>query len=591
MADLFGGDINKNKAFSKILSIGYELETSHLIKFTELNNEIYDELSNQSINILLNTDTARYDIDILLNYDEQSDEKKAEYAHRLVELIELPTKKNTTFHITNDIADTKMEQTLKTICNNEYDKNIQYQYRTNDGKSYAIQFAHWDTDTECSVFSDVEWVATYYKPRQQDNIILYTFTQTIRKLISHLHELIPVKGELVYIPPEDEEEGEDETGISVGKYDLYHMPNSNLHYMKLNAGNIDNIRITAQMTFSAHVSDAFYIMKNIAKDNSTLYECLTVYCGQQLKIMSRIETCILELIRDYNKDEPIYKISSTESSLSQAETTNIIKCICNYMALILYKLCMYYNVFLQSTKYKTQTKDDPYYLKKALSFNCRHNNYQLYIEIKKCLIQLFADKFARQDEATVNAIVATIIKRIFLQPELLYKYLLSNKTFVRKGAFLFTNILEKSHKQYGSPTFSLASYFDFFENPADEDTNLYEDDSIITHDWLEYKDIDAYSAKMDIKDNIILIENRNFAKLMKNHVIKYLKIKSSKESQIMTYKSIGNISVSLLADFIEKYDQMHRLSITSKIVTRQHSIDHIHHKTNKTRKTRKVKSL
>jgi hypothetical protein len=64
----------------------------------------------------------------------------------------------------------------------------------------------------------------------------------------------------------------------------------------------------------------------------------------------------------------------------------------------------------------------------------------------------------------------------------------------------------------------LVSYFDFFEEPVDDDTNLDDDDEILKFDWLEYKKYDDYSAKMELNDDIILVECRIFQKILSSYV-------------------------------------------------------------------------
>ena len=64
----------------------------------------------------------------------------------------------------------------------------------------------------------------------------------------------------------------------------------------------------------------------------------------------------------------------------------------------------------------------------------------------------------------------------------------------------------------------MVSYFDFFEEPVDDDTNLDEDDEILKFDWLEYKKYDDYSAKMELNDDIILVECRIFQKILSSYV-------------------------------------------------------------------------
>ena len=89
---------------------------------------------------------------------------------------------------------------------------------------------------------------------------------------------------------------------------------------------------------------------------------------------------------------------------------------------------------------------------------------------------------------------------------------------IRKGALSISNTLDKSNKNYGDPLYSLVSYFDFFEDPIDDDRNIDDDDEILYYDWLEYKRFDDYSAKMELKDDIILVECRIFQKILSTYV-------------------------------------------------------------------------
>lgn len=122
---------------------------------------------------------------------------------------------------------------------------------------------------------------------------------------------------------------------------------------------------------------------------------------------------------------------------------------------------------------------------------------------------------------------------------------------MRKNAFNLKNRLEKNDiKNYGNPHYSLGSYFDFFEDPI-YDKDSYEQ----THDWFEYKKIDANSTKMKIKDNIILVEFRQFPRLLTNYVASVLDEKDRAEiTQIM-----GPLTFKILEKFIRKYDRARKL--------------------------------
>jgi hypothetical protein len=117
-----------------------------------------------------------------------------------------------------------------------------------------------------------------------------------------------------------------------------------------------------------------------------------------------------------------------------------------------------------------------------------------------------------------NSIAIDIIKRIIFQPDIL-KQMNSSHIKLRKGALSISNTLEKSNKNYGDPIYSLVSYFDFFEDPVDNESNRNNDSgNIIDYDWLEYKGVDEYSAKMELEDDVVLVECRVFQKLLSSYV-------------------------------------------------------------------------
>jgi hypothetical protein len=119
----------------------------------------------------------------------------------------------------------------------------------------------------------------------------------------------------------------------------------------------------------------------------------------------------------------------------------------------------------------------------------------------------------------VKSVVAIgIIKKIVFQPDFL-KQFISPHVKLRKGALSVSNTLDKSNKNYGDPIYSLVSYFDFFEEPVDNESNRsVNSGKILNYDWLEYKSIDDYSAKMDLKNDIALVECRIFQKLLSSYV-------------------------------------------------------------------------
>jgi len=213
------------------------------------------------------------------------------------------------------------------------------------------------------------------------------------------------------------------------------------------------------------------------------------YIDKKLDVLLNIQKCVDNLIDNYNKNASEYKLESGTNA-------QIIK---NYLCLILLKIRVYY-------EFKNAAKP-PKYLKNILFFNSRHSNYVLYTALKKTVEKVF----------NVNkAIAIDIIKKMVFQPDIL-KQFSSSEIKIRKGALSLSNTLDKSNKNYGDPVYSLVSYFDFFEEPVDDDSNI-DEGAIIKYDWLEYKKYDDYSAKMELKDDIILVECRIFQKILSSYV-------------------------------------------------------------------------
>ena len=574
MSTFKGGDLFRNKAFKHILSIGYELETSALIKFTEIHADLE---TGEPIHMLLNTDSSQREINEILENtdDEDADFTDKEYVYRREEKLFLDVgKPDVSFHITNDMAESLFLRKLQNICEEmpsvksirtprsksnvekspksttdekrmNY-KNQLYKYKIDGGPTYDINFLQGPENADCATFSDVEWVATYYKPKLHANIVLETFTDTVKILLKHLHSLQLKKGKFIA--------SNTETGDTiVENTQLYHSPKTNLYYMKTTPGKLDTAYTTIQMTFSAHVANIFFIMKKLTEDNSHSYECLTKLCAFRIDELNAIEKCTKHLVTEYNAKATDYKIVViAEKTKISARDKLLIREIYNYIALILYKIYMYYNTYYPLPE---ETKADKYF-KSYLPLNARHSNYQLYVELKRCLRILFDVKLFGKSHEEQNKILARIIKQLFVQHDVLVKYLLKdqNEKLVRKNAFNLKNRLEKTDiKNYGNPHYSLASYFDFFEDPIEN-----EDSDATKHDWFEYKGIDANSTKMKIKDNIILVEFRQFPRLLMNYVASVL----DEDDRAEITKIAGPLQFKILEKFIRKYDRARKLKTT-----------------------------
>ena len=524
---MFGGQITKSPIFKNILSIGYEIEVGDLIKFTKLTvDEEEEETGNP---VLLNTDTSRDDIDIL---------ESGELPERNADIYEIRSQEKYTltkaenpfigdvkFYITNDIAETPIVKHLNKLCpreNDTEDKNDIYEYVTEDGTTYDINFEFWPeaSKLDCSSFSDVEWIATYYEPPQSNNVILNTLINVLKIVIYHLEHLEVTEGNL-YL----KREGEPKMDIDIyAKSHLFHMPNTELYYLKTNHGqSIDNINTTIQMTFSCKIENAFAIMKEILAHTEFAYECFSSTCERTTNYLDKIEQCTTLLFLEYNDT------TTTSEQFDMEEMSSLLIQILDYFSLILYKLFIYYNLYLGST-----TK----YFKNKASFNLRHTGYDCYLELKKLIMKYFGIS---------NQEAIEIIHKLFLQTDILITNLLEDpsNSHVQIDAFNDSTEIDKESEQYGDPAYSLKSYLTFFEDPIlPEEGSENSPAKTVYHDWLEYAMVDAYSNKMKIRNDIVLIEYRAFPKLLGNYIQTIL-------PGVKKNKSIASINIGLLKKFVE----------------------------------------
>jgi hypothetical protein len=569
-----GGDIDRNRAYRNILSIGYELETPDITKLT-LRSDL-DE-NDKTVEIMMNTDTARKDISKLIEgVDEDSDDYEDILA-RQEELIEIEARnnsgkidKNIHFAITNDISETPLTNHIIEVLNgaedeSDYVKDERFELMVGKQK-YPIHFINEESQVG---FTNVEWICTHYKPQQHRNIILDTFFNTIMNLGKHLYKLthqpcvLSIKNDkikqVIITNPKNRM--------------LYHHSNTNMYYLQTHIldeteQNIMDICVTPQMTFSTKIHNAYGIFKALSSDRFVSIESYRKYNDIILVALEKVNKCVDELLESYITPLNIY--NGTHNSVPQdvkGEQLPINQLKLNkeqmselkgYMFLILWKIYIYYNRWLSKSEK---------YFKNVIIFNVRHLNYDFYTSIK----QLLTEHLQIEKKEAVS-----IILHLFLQPDILKTYMTNQKTKLPSDVFNINNALERENTDYGDPAISLLSYFHFFEQPShqdnvksetptsssnhskqsdnedddndneeDEEDDNEEDDnkggnslsqkhnsisqkhSIVrlstekqfySYDWLEYKQLDAYSAKMEYKDKIILVELRHFPKLLISYI-------------------------------------------------------------------------
>ena len=574
----YGGDISNKDALQYILSIGYEFETDSFSKFTLYKNKLVNtDMARENISKFDETENEKNAAEIMNNADENEDIDKYLDILSIRELEIKDIKINPTiidgnistdfindtlFQITNDIKETRIQRYLNKKYNidddkesddeengeenddkkNDNDKFIEiknslYKFKLTDKQIiYPINFVYF-IDNDYSLFSNVEWVITYYKPKISINIIMNTFINALQNLFIHLDSLKMENGNLTITLPGTEN---DEIIPFPTNRILYNVPDSSVYYLQTEYYNkenlsLDDICIQPQMTFSSNIIHTINIIEILSTDTVNSISSMNELFLNKKNDIDKVKDIINKLIINYNI-RARYKITK---DLTKA-------LISNYLFLILYKLFSYYNYYLQVTK-KT-------YLKSFLPFNCRHSNYELYIVLKNLLMKIYS---IDSDSAI------QIIIDIVCQPEILNISFIYEINYVRKGAFLKTNLLEKNNKNYGNPFYSLVSYINYFENPKtvpedDEEKELY-------HDWLLFNRVDNVTNTFPIKNNIVLIEFRIFNRALSIFMydIADSELKENMKNGICNKKQKrydeGNSTTSILnfKKFVELYNTLY----------------------------------
>ena len=336
----------------------------------------------------------------------------------------------------------------------------------------------------------------------------------IKNIIKHLDNLKPIPGEVIFNNPL--EEGKEI--VVPGNYLLYRK-NKRLYYLQTDQveneqldDSIDNVCAKTQMTFSAKAEDIIDIILQITTDYTGYSNSIPEVASElkdKIHTIKNIQLCVDKLY-DYfttsnvlTKDEKI-KLRNKKTQVKQLKT---------YMFLILFKI----NRFYYFSFYNDFVRQYYTYLKDLLFFNSRHINYVLYKEIK--------DKIKELLEIHDESRVIQIVKSLFLQPEILSEYLIDDyfkedkyKDLIEPSVIFSKDIvIDKDKDIYGDPRYSLNSYFDFFEDPVNNEKNQKKDGSIKYNDWLEYDEHDIFSANMDLKNDIVLVECRFFQDLLSSY--------------------------------------------------------------------------
>jgi hypothetical protein len=521
-----GGHINSSKIFENILSIGFEMEATDLIKFTLTKDEMTGNY------ILVNSSLANVDLEYgFTDPDEYTYTK------------ETPDE---TFKITNDAnEDSEFNELVEKLyySNNEgenegeneevyqeggeeeFEEYEEYEEEDNEDEGqniilkippnqylpqsdYTVKFREPSSELlNFSSFTATEFIATYYNPVKSKDIILKYLFKSVRELSDHLSKLVTINNSKMIINKNDEV-------IEIPNLfnQSYVLPNTSLVYFNGSFNNIkrlqdikryniiENLDLVIQMTFSCNIMYCYRIMTqllsieevDIIKYETHLNKYLNIHKNRVeplLKILNRIKNnddydnnaikrsmnITNELFTNYNNMYKTYPLDKDD------DNTRKIK---SYLFLIIYKLFIYLNSYIED-KDKSGTM-----LKKMLSFAVRHYNYALFLQLKNLINNYFVNKD--------NGINASIIIQQLLDDKILNNMYLSPTIRNQKTKL---NIEVKNDpnlqsKYYGDPLFSIKSYFDYFDK--------------FNADWLEANSIDEKSTKFDLKNDVVIIEFRDF---------------------------------------------------------------------------------
>jgi len=557
--DNLAGDINRYSIFRHIKSIGFEIETTDLIKFTL---EKYKKRE-----ILVNS--ALTNIDLEYGYFDEN-----EYT----DIIDTPELK---FKITNDSAeDSQFNEELTEIFDSHRDDDDDCNkviFKLNIPKNEYLKQTKYDIkirepDLElhnCSSFTDVEWIITYYKPEISKNVILNTFYNSMVLLKEHLSKLKTIHNSNLYYLNEENKYVQFENAKIK---QVYILPGTSLVYYNNSIYDVKNydinesLKIVVQMTFSCDILYVFRIMKKLLsiEYTSKQLEIVKKYLEKSNKNIENINELIQQTMANESFDldavdnaleivKKLFKSYNSDKENSEylfvSDNTNTKK-LKMYFFLIMYKLYIYLNSYLQNKEDNNESL-----FKKSLSFAVRHNNYFLYLEIKKLIRHIFASEFKDKDEKFINdkiiEIINNIVKPIGKEKDLfnlIYKFKYAKDRKKELYALLKSNP-EETETHYGNPLYSISSYFVHFENPVIEEG---EDEGDEKRDWLVSNGVDEKSTKFELHDDTIIIEFRDFPSYS------YLNLLISGDDNIreeILKNNVGTLNMKI----INEYMKLHHL--------------------------------
>ena len=181
-------------------------------------------------------------------------------------------------------------------------KNSLYKFKLTDKQIiYPINFVYF-IDNDYSLFSNVEWVITYYNPKSSINIIMNTFINALQNLFIHLDSLKMENGNLTITLPGTEN---DEIIPFPTNRILYNVPDSSVYYLQTEYYNkenlsLDDICIQPQMTFSSNIIHTINIIEILSTDTVNSISSMNELFLNKKNDIDKVKDIINKLIINYN---------------------------------------------------------------------------------------------------------------------------------------------------------------------------------------------------------------------------------------------------------------------------------------------------
>jgi hypothetical protein len=443
----------------------------------------------------------------------------------------------TKMQLTNDMGTTDFGDMISRRCKKRHSvpKNQLYRLRVQGtNKIYEIKFVE-KLRKECGIFSNLEFVMTYLKPRKNNaNIVLETYADACQRMSEHFDKLTKTKVDLYIHGIHADRWGKVEPSVHYRW--LYHLPNTNLYYLGISdeievveRGRVPTLMdcvFLPQMTFrfyAHHGIRLFDRMLTFSRDMYTNKRQLARvdYYADQRKMFSEYADIATALVKAYvsTKSKGSTK-SKTLSLQSRAAKT-----------LHFYVFMIYYKVMRYVCGYMRIPESDRTYLKDLITFSSRHSNYTYYLRIKEILkeeLGLTSDKQAVREAM-----------RLLYDPNATESLIMA--VCDADSADWIRAQLAEGEADFGDPHKSLSSYFMHMERklPSDADKDM-DTNADEYRDWLKFRQIDTFSSQFPLIDDAVIVEDRGFFRQMIMMIQRYVQPKKAVEYQtIRDFKQIA----------------------------------------------------